>query len=286
MRYPAHVGLDLKNLLQFYQLALVGDQYFYRKPFMASVGEIQMMTASTIRRGLLGVLLFAVAGLASAISLTVTPATSYDGSYAVNYSSAQSSQSTVTLYDNATNQAVASKSNSASGSFPFSGKAQGSYSYYVKDCFQPPTSSPPICSTSGSVNISVVLSAPTAPSFIKAGINQTIIVVNWAVTGGATSYQLSRNGALLTTLSSTGYSDLAAVSGTSYTYSVKACNAGSCSAALAATPVTAGAISTGVAVTENYVYDALGRLNTVKTNGNVKTDYRYDKAGNRSAVTE
>jgi YD repeat-containing protein len=269
-----------------YQLTLVRDLCLRHVAFLASVDEIQMMTTSTIQRGLLGLLLLTMTALASAISVTVTPTTSYDGTYTVSYSSAQSSQSTVTLYDNANNQPVATRSNSSSGSFPFSGKPQGSYSYYLKDCFQPPTSSPPICSTSGSVNISVVLSGPTAPSFIKAGVNQSVIVVNWAASGGATSYQLYRDGALLTTLPKTGHTDLSAVNGASYTYSVKACGTSTCSAAVIALPVTAGLVSAGVGVTENYVYDALGRLNTVKSNGSVKTDYRYDKAGNRSAVTE
>lgn len=37
---------------------------------------------------------------------------------------------------------------------------------------------------------------------------------------------------------------------------------------------------------ETYEYDALGRINSVKVESIEKTNYQYDKAGNRKAVTE
>lgn len=42
----------------------------------------------------------------------------------------------------------------------------------------------------------------------------------------------------------------------------------------------------GIATNEQYEYNALGRLTKVRVDGTVKTDYKYDSAGNRTTVTE
>lgn len=67
--------------------------------------------------------------------------------------------------------------------------------------------------------------APLAPSEISTAVSGNAIGISWPVSSGATSYVLERNGQAVSAnpLLLNAYSDSTVVSGTSYTYRVKAC---------------------------------------------------------------
>jgi Chitinase A, N-terminal domain len=158
--------------------------------------------------------------------------------------------------------------------------ANTAYSYRVRSC------NSALCSNDVFSPSVTVVPLPIAPTAAKAIVNQRAILVTWNSSAYAATYQLTRNGAQIANPSSTVYTDLSVINGTSYTYSIKACNAAGCSASSAAPAAAAGNIQAGSAATEKYVYDALRRLNSVKVNDVPKTEYRYDGVGNRTTVTE
>jgi hypothetical protein len=68
-------------------------------------------------------------------------------------------------------------------------------------------------------------SPPAAAGAISALVHTTRVDLSWGAASGATDYQVSRNGALLATVSATTYLDVEVSSGQDYTYSVVAQNA-------------------------------------------------------------
>lgn len=158
------------------------------------------------------------------------------------------------------------------------------YIYGVRACNATGCSSP--WKTSASITVPPI---PATPATMSATVNLSSIFVQWSVSLGATQYQFDRSPVFnpsLTAENITLYTDTSVANGTSYTYSVRACNGTGCSAAKILPAKVAGAVVAGALVGEQYDYDPLGRLTKVKVEGAVKTDYQYDKAGNRTTVTE
>ena len=81
-------------------------------------------------------------------------------------------------------------------------------------------------------------SIPTAPANITATPGSSSIAVSWSVSAGTTAYELQRNSAVLTSVTTTSYIDSGAAINTSYVYRVRACNATGCSAWVSSPPVT------------------------------------------------
>lgn len=107
-------------------------------------------------------------------------------------------------------------------------------------------------------------------------------IVAW--NGGQQSTELYENNIRVATAASSGnYTAPNKPAGT-YTYYVHDCAPCVDSAPLIVqvNPATGGTGGAG----ETYEYDVLGRLTKVKMDGVVKTVYSYDKAGNRTTVTE
>ncbi len=165
----------------------------------------------------------------------------------------------------------------------------GSYTYSVVN--SPITVSVTCTGVGGSTTTSATLGiVPAAPASISVTVNLSSMFVKWAPSAIATKYNLNRNGALIASnLTALYYVDLTVVTGTSYSYSINACNATGCSTTWTTSTSSAnvaGALQTGNMVGQQYEYDALGRLKKVKVGGADKTNYQYDKAGNRTTVTE
>ncbi|MEW6617231.1 MAG: fibronectin type III domain-containing protein [Patescibacteria group bacterium] len=100
-----------------------------------------------------------------------------------------------------------------------------SYSYYVQ-AFNSYGSS-----NSNTVSQSTVVCTPPAPTGVTAtAVSQTQINISWSAVSGATYYNVYRSTTLVGSPPGTSFSDTGLSAGTSYTYYVKACNAGGCSA--------------------------------------------------------
>ena len=107
-----------------------------------------------------------------------------------------------------------------------------SYTYRVRACNAVGcsgwVSSPPV----------TIPSIPATPANINAVPGSSSIAVSWSSTTGATTYELQRNSAALTSVATTSYTDNTAAINTSYVYRVRACNATGCSAWVSSPPVT------------------------------------------------
>jgi YD repeat-containing protein len=131
----------------------------------------------------------------------------------------------------------------------------------------------------------VTVSTFPAPASITAVVEGTSIKLNWGAVASTAKYELERNANPLTSGLFTTYTDVNPPSNVSYTYRARACNASQvCSVWVNASPVMI--MGAGVPFNEQYRYDALGRLIRVTVDGAVKTEYQYDKAGNRTMVAE
>src|SRR5690625_2081295 len=108
--------------------------------------------------------------------------------------------------------------------------------------------------------------------------------VAWNPVTRAGYYRLQEDGVFLTP-NPTGTTRSRTNDVGTYTYRVSACNLFGCSSNSAARTVTVTAQSQPPVAIE-YEYDAMGRLREVVVSGSVKTGYVYDKAGNRTQVTE
>ena len=104
------------------------------------------------------------------------------------------------------------------------------YSYVVTACNSVGQCSP-------EATISITLAAiPATPTNLFSGIGEGKLDISWGASANASSYRLSRSDGVSLTPTGTSYADRSVVAGTSYTYSVSACNAlGDCSAAASTT---------------------------------------------------
>jgi hypothetical protein len=227
-------------------------------------------------------ILTCIATVANAVVFTVPPTST--GTFTITWSGAGDFGN---LWESRTTGDTQVASTTASGSYTTT-KTAGTYSYYLQYRYQ---SSP--LSGNTTPRQSVVVSTPpppvtipAIPTKISAIANVSSMVASWTYSAGATSYQLKRNGSLIYTGANNGYADTGAMNGTSYIYSVSACNSAGCSGSIASAAKVAGVVAAGSSVAQGYEYDTLGRLERVKVNGALKTDYRYDKAGNRKTATE
>jgi hypothetical protein len=77
-----------------------------------------------------------------------------------------------------------------------------------------------------------MLAPPSKPTGVWAsdGVFTDRVAISWTAVNGATSYEVFRDGGLLTTVTSTSHNDTSAAIGTVYSYQVKACNSAGCSA--------------------------------------------------------
>lgn len=127
---------------------------------------------------------------------------------------------------------------------------------------------------------------PAPPTSVGAVVRKDMIVVSWPNNDNATSARLTRNGTQVSAAAASPYSDTSVVNNTAYTYGVSACNLTGCSAVVSSPTVTAGVLQAGAPAVEGYGYDALGRLIKVTAGAALKTEYKYDNAGNRKQVNE
>jgi hypothetical protein len=97
------------------------------------------------------------------------------------------------------------------------------YTYQVKAC------NPSGCSDLSPSDTGFRAIGPPASVTASDGTYFDRVAVSWPAASGATSYEVYRDGTLLSAVSGTSYNDTAAVAGTIYGYQIKACNATSCS---------------------------------------------------------
>lgn len=179
------------------------------------------------------------------------------------------------------------------GTYTITGKAPGYYSYYVLDCYagqggyscaMPPAQTVQVASAPPPSPSPPTIPAPPSPVIAK--VARSTILISLDSISAATFYQVRRNGSQVAQPSASSFVDTSVINGQSYTYTVNSCNAAGCSAFTASPAVTAGNVQVGSSANERYEYDALGRLKKFIANQKTKTDYKYDKAGNRTEVTE
>jgi len=99
-----------------------------------------------------------------------------------------------------------------------------SYSYKISACNNCGCSAQGSSSSSSTTGIP---NAPGAPSF--PGKTCSSISLNWSSVSGASSYEVYRDGSLVTTTTLTSHTDNGLTSGTSYCYRIVACNDCGCS---------------------------------------------------------
>lgn|GEM_PF-6824546 len=160
--------------------------------------------------------------------------------------------------------------------------SSGSYRWRIQACFG--TAS--VCSSSYRTSSTHTLSPPSTPSFTNFSTTSETgsYTVAWNPVTRAGYYRLQEDGVFLTP-NPTGTTRSRTNDVGTYTYRVSACNLFGCSSNSAARTVTVTAQSQPPVAIE-YEYDAMGRLREVVVSGSVKTGYVYDKAGNRTQVTE
>jgi len=114
------------------------------------------------------------------------------------------------------------------------------YTYQVSACDASGCSAP-----ANAAPLTIGVGAPNMPMGVTAAASASQIAIAWNAVSGATSYTLRKTvgGAVseISGIAGTSYTDTAVAPGTTYTYNVKACNGGGCSAisagATASTPV-------------------------------------------------
>jgi RHS repeat-associated protein len=79
------------------------------------------------------------------------------------------------------------------------------------------------------ITVTISNGVPQTPASISATLSGKSAVVNWSAVQSATSYELQRNSANLTSVSTTGYTDSSAAAGSTNSYRVRACNMAGCS---------------------------------------------------------
>lgn len=151
-------------------------------------------------------------------------------------------------------------------------RARGTYKFRLNNC-NPTTNG---CSISPEQIATLPGNPPAAPALTVA-MSGTSVVVKWTTVSGI-SYQLLRGSASLSATAGL-YTDTDVNEGENHTYKVTACNV-----MTECTPASAS-ITVPVAVgSQVYEYDALGRLKAVMDPVNGNSNYKYDKAGNRTLV--
>jgi hypothetical protein len=101
------------------------------------------------------------------------------------------------------------------------------YTYQIKAC------NPSGCSDLSPSDTGFRAFGPPAGFSASDGTYLSRVALSWSAAGGATSYEVYRDGGLLATVTTTSYDDTAGVAGTVYSYEVNACNGTGCSAASA-----------------------------------------------------
>lgn len=170
----------------------------------------------------------------------------------------------------------------SSTSTPTAVLSSGSYRWRIQACF----GTAAVCSSSYRTSSTYTLSPPSTPSFTNFSTTSETgsYIVAWHPVTHAGYYRLQEDGVFLTP-NPTGTTRSRTNDVGTYTYRVSACNLFGCSDNSTARTVTVTAQSQPPVAIE-YEYDALGRLREVVVDGSVKTGYAYDKAGNRTQVTE
>jgi hypothetical protein len=136
--------------------------------------------------------------------------------------------------------------------------------------------------------------APSAPGSLTAtAATSSQIILNWAAATdnvAVTGYLIERcqgagcsNFAQINTATSTTYTDGGLAAQTAYSYRVRARDAANNLGGYSNT-ASATTLQAGGAGTSSYTYDELGRLRTGTFAGNVRVDYQYDPAGNRTEM--
>jgi len=236
--------------------------------------------------------IFATLPLAASAALTYSiPASTSTGSATITWSGG-SSPGWTELWETSTAGSVKLTQTSVSGSYIVT-KPAGTYYYYLRNCAVSPVPNPPPPNCTTTATSSIVFggappaaSIPSAPQSMTSKVAKGGVIASWPSSQQASYYKVNRNGAQVGMPDRTVFVDTGAVSGNTYGYSVAACNSAGCSGFTASNSVVAGAVQAGSSSTESYDYDALGRLTKVRAAGTPKTEYSYDKAGNRTAVTE
>jgi len=109
--------------------------------------------------------------------------------------------------------------------------------------------------------------APDAPTGFACSVNSgTAITCSWTGSTGATTYELQRNATTIQDTSAVSRADSGLTCGTSYTYQVRAKNAGGNSAWVATSPATTTTIACPPAVPTISVVAASSTSNTVTYN--------------------
>jgi chitodextrinase len=65
---------------------------------------------------------------------------------------------------------------------------------------------------------------PAAPTNLKASVRPGKVTLTWGASSGATSYNVSRNGVTIASVTGTSYVNTSVTKGTAYTYQVFAVN--------------------------------------------------------------
>lgn len=95
---------------------------------------------------------------------------------------------------------------------------------------------------SAAVSATPQVAAPAAPTGLVAVAGDSTVSLSWNVVAGATSYQVLRNGAVIGSSSTTAFVDSTAMNSVTYSYTVKAVNAGGTSVASSAVLATPQAV--------------------------------------------
>jgi fibronectin type 3 domain-containing protein len=119
-----------------------------------------------------------------------------------------------------------------------SGLTNGSsYSYTVTAKNASTTSA-----ASSAVTATPNVAPPSAPTGVVAIAGDARVSLSWNAVGSATSYSVLRNGTVIGTSATTSYVDTTALNGVTYTYSIKAVNAGGTSATSSSVTATPAAV--------------------------------------------
>lgn len=107
--------------------------------------------------------------------------------------------------------------------------------------------------SAGSTSVTTVVCTPSTPTGVSASaVSQTQINVSWNAVSGATSYLIYRDGGYLTSTTGTSYSNTTGLScGTSYSYTIRASNAGGTSGYSTASAATTSNCISAPTVLEN-----------------------------------